>query len=143
MAQQILSTVSAQTDDGLGEVRAAVGRALGEVNQMVEFLTGKAIAAQSDPDQIYAVGLSTTRLLLAAGDLVIAWLLLRQAEVAARLLDSGEQGASGAGASTAYLQGKIAAARFFAGEVLPRLGADRRTVTAADTSLMELPEDAF
>ena len=143
VAQQILSTVSAQTDDGLGEVRAAVGRALGEVNQMVEFLTGKAIAAQSDPDQIYAVGLSTTRLLLAAGDLVIAWLLLRQAEVAARLLDSGEQGASGAGASTAYLQGKIAAARFFAGEVLPRLGADRRTVTAADTSLMELPEDAF
>ena len=110
---------------------------------MVEFLTGKALEAQSDPDQIYAVGLSTTRLLLAAGDLVIGWLLLRQAEVAARLLDSGEVGVSGAGASTSYLQGKIAAARFFAAEVLPRLGSDRRIVTGVDTSLMELPEDAF
>ena len=143
VATQILRTVSAETDDGLGEVRAAVGRALGEVDAMVEFLTGKAIASQEDPDQIYAVGLSTTRLLLAAGDLVIGWLLLRQAEVAARLLDAGETGHSGAGASTAYLQGKVAAARFFAAEVLPRLGADRRIVTAADTSLMELPEDAF
>ncbi|MGO0577377.1 acyl-CoA dehydrogenase [Ornithinimicrobium panacihumi] len=143
VAQQILSTVSAQADDGLGDVRAAVGKALGEVNAMVEFLNGKAIASQGEPKEIYAVGLSTSRLLLAAGDLVIAWLLLRQAEVATRLQTSGEPGVSGAGTSAAYLQGKIAAARFFAGEVLPRLGADRRTITAVDTSIMDLPEDAF
>ncbi|WP_134774936.1 acyl-CoA dehydrogenase [Ornithinimicrobium flavum] len=143
VAQQVMRTVSARADDGLDETRDAVGRALGEVQQMVEFLTGRAIASRSEPEQVYAVGLGTTRLLLAAGDLVIGWLLLRQAEVAARLLASGQPGVSGAGAHPAYLQGKIAAARFFATEVLPRLGADRRTITAVDLGLMELAEDAF
>lgn len=138
VAQQIVATATAQTDDGLGEVRGSVLRALGEVQQMIEFMTGKAMASQQDPEQVYAVGLHSTRLLLAAGDLIIAWLLLRQAEVAARLLDAGERPSD-----TAYLQGKVAAARFFAAEVLPRLGADRRVVTAGDTSLMELPEEAF
>jgi hypothetical protein len=138
VAQQILATVTAQTDDGLGAVRGAVARALGEIQAMVEFLTGRATAAQEDPQQLYAVGLGTTRFLLAAGDLVIGWLLLRQAEVAQRLLATGERPGD-----TAYLQGKVAAARFFAAEVLPRLGADRRTITATDISLMELPEEAF
>ncbi|QFG69676.1 acyl-CoA dehydrogenase [Ornithinimicrobium pratense] len=143
VAQQVMATVSGQQDDGLGAVREAVGRALAEVQQMVEFLTGRAMASQSEPGQIYAVGLGTTRLLMAAGDLMIGWLLLRQAEVAAGLLAAGEAGVSGAGEDPAYLQGKVAAAKFFATEVLPRLGADRRTVTAADVALMELPEDAF
>ena len=58
--------------------------------------------------------------------------------MAQRLLHSGERPGD-----AAYLQGKVAAARFFATEVLPRLGADRRTITAADVALMELPEDAF
>ncbi|MDO5740516.1 MAG: acyl-CoA dehydrogenase [Ornithinimicrobium sp.] len=143
VAQQILTTTSAAADDGLDDVRSAVSRALGEVQAMVEFCTEKAIASQQDPTQVYAVGLGTTRLLLAAGDLVISWLLLRQAEVAQRLLDSGEPGESGAGAHPAYLQGKVAAAKFFASEILPRLGSDRRIITGVDTSLMELPEDAF
>lgn len=138
VAAQIVATATAQQDDGLGPVREAVLRALGEVQAMVEFMTGRAMAAGQDPEQVYAVGLHTSRLLLAAGDLVIGWLLLRQAEVAQRLLTAGERPGD-----TAYLQGKVAAARFFAGEVLPRLGADRRIVTAADTSLMDLPEDAF
>ena len=138
VAREIMQTASAQVDDGLGEVRGAVLRALGEVQQMVEFMTGRAMASQEDPEQVYAVGLHATRLLLAAGDLVIGWLLLRQAEVAARLLEAGERPHD-----TAYLQGKVAAARFFASEVLPRLGADRRVVTSGDTSLMELPEEAF
>ncbi|MFK5647542.1 acyl-CoA dehydrogenase [Ornithinimicrobium sp. LYQ121] len=138
VAQEVLATVTAQTDDGLGDVRGAVARALGEIQAMVEFLTGRATAAQQDPQQLYAVGLGTTRFLLAAGDLVIGWLLLRQAEVAERLLATGERPGD-----TAYLQGKVAAARFFAGEVLPRLGADRRTITAPDTALMDLPEEAF
>lgn len=143
VAQQVMATVSGQRDDGLGPVREAVGRALGEIQAMVEFMVGKARASQSEPTEVYAVGLGTTRLLMAAGDLMIGWLLLRQAEVAADLLASGESGVSGAGDDGAYLQGKVAAAKFFATEVLPRLGADRRTVMAADVALMDLPEEAF
>lgn len=151
VAAQVQQTASAQVDDGLGDVRGAVLRALGEVNAMVEFLTGKAIESQERPEAVYAVGLGTTRLLLAAGDLLIGWLLLREAEVAQRLLDSGETGVSGVSGADedgqAYLRGKVAAARFFATEVLPRLGADRRTISAADAdhtaSIMDLPEAAF
>ncbi|MFK5690810.1 acyl-CoA dehydrogenase [Ornithinimicrobium sp. LYQ92] len=147
LAGEVQATASAQLDDGLGGTRAAVLRALGEVQQMVEFMSGRAQASQTEPSQVYAVGLGTTRLLLAVGDLLIGWLLLRQAEVAQRLLDAGEPGESGAGRDPAYLQGKVAAARFFATEVLPRLSADRRTITAADAdavaSIMDLPEAAF
>ena len=59
--------------------------------------------------------------------------------MAQRLLTAGERPAD-----EAFLKGKVAAARFFAAEVLPRLGADRRVVTAGDASeLMELPEESF
>ena len=51
---------------------------------------------KSDPRQeggdvtnLYKVGQNTRRLLLAAGDLVVGWLLLRQAEVAHAALDAG------------------------------------------------------
>jgi hypothetical protein len=40
------------------------------------------MASQQDIQEIYKVGLNTTRLLMAVGDLIIGWLLLRQAEVA-------------------------------------------------------------
>ncbi|ANS79863.1 3-methylmercaptopropionyl-CoA dehydrogenase (DmdC) [Serinicoccus hydrothermalis] len=151
VAAQVQQTASGQVDDGLDDVRGAVLRGLGEINGMVEFLTAKAVESQTRPEAVYAVGLSTTRFLLATGDLLIGWLLLREAEVAKRLLDSGERGVSGVSAADddgrAYLQGKVAAARFFATEVLPRLGADRRTITAADdgqvASVMDLPEAAF
>src|SRR5690606_9866565 len=139
VAQQIMETASAKTDDGLGEVRAAVMRALGELQAMIEHLVGKAMASQQEAEQVYAVGLHTTRLLMAAGDLVISWLLLRQAEVAQRLLTAGQRPAD-----EAFLKGKVAAARFGAAEVPPRLGADRRVVTAGVASeLMELPEESF
>lgn len=94
--------------------------------------------AGGDPKAIYAVGLNTTRLLLAAGDVVIAWLLLRQAEVAQAALDAGASGTD-----RDFYLGKVAAARFFTATVLPRLRSDAAVVTHTDTSLMELPESAF
>ena len=38
---------------------------------------------------------------------------------------------------------KIAAARFFTREVLPRVGADRRIIENTVVDLMDLSEDAF
>jgi hypothetical protein len=37
----------------------------------------------------------------------------------------------------------VAAARFFAREVLPRVTADRKVVEATTLDLMDLPEEAF
>jgi hypothetical protein len=83
--------------------------------------------------------------LLAFGDLIVAWLLARQAEVAGRALDRAEL--DGPGALTEsdrdFYAGKLAAARFFTTEVLPRLASDRRIVEETTNDLMEIPESAF
>ncbi len=125
-------------EDFLGTERALLGTALEDVGAMVELMVGRARAAATDPEQVYVVGLNTTRLLLAVGDAVIGWLLLRQAEVAQAALDAGATGAE-----EMFYRGKVAAARFFARTVLPRLSAERVVVTGTDTSVMELPEAAF
>ena len=54
---------------------------------MVTAMTGFLLASAGQPAEVYKVGLNTTRLLMALGDLVIGWLLLNQAEVAQRRLD--------------------------------------------------------
>ena len=106
------------------------------------FMVGELM--KSDPrnggeiTNLYKVGQNTTRLLLAAGDLVVGWLLLRQAEVA---LDALAAGASGKDQD--FYEGKVAAAQFFARQVLPLLAAERAIAEATDTLLMDLPEAAF
>jgi hypothetical protein len=99
----------------------------------------------ADPDtengdrrNVYKVGQNTTRLLLATGDLVIAWLLMRQAAVALEKLD-GDLPAK----ERAFYEGKIAAAQFFARQVLPRLSAERAVTEATDNALMDVDEAAF
>ncbi len=118
----------------LKEVAGALERGIGEVGSMVNTMSGWAAASRRDRSQIYRVGLNTTRLLLSLGDLLIGWLLLRQAEIAQQALDRG------ANRDTAFYQGKIAAARFFAQTVLPELSARRATVAGTTTEVMELDE---
>jgi len=79
---------------------------------------------------------------MALGDLVIGWLLARQAEVALAALD-GERADRLSAADRAFYQGKLATARFFAQTVLPRLAVEREIAEATTLDLMELPEEAF
>jgi hypothetical protein len=100
------------------------------------------MASLERPEEIYRAGLNTTRLLMALGDLVIGWLLARQAEIALAALDAdGESPLSGP--DRAFYQGKLATARFFAQTVLPRLALDRAQTEETTLDLMELPEEAF
>jgi hypothetical protein len=129
----------AKSDAGNGQLKAErelLETALEDVQtmvaSMVEFLTD----AGEDPRSVYKVGLNTTRLLLGLGDLVIGWLLLRQADVALTRLTAG-------GADQAFYAGKVAAARFFAATRLPLLTAERAIAEATDLDLMDLPEAAF
>lgn len=101
-------------------------------------MTGYMIGSQEEARELYRVGLGSVRFLLAIGDLVIGWLLLWQAEVALAAL---EQGATGD--DQHFYRGKVAAAKFFAANVLPRLGADRGIVENEDIAVMDLAEDAF
>ena len=122
--------------------REALGKALENVQGIVGYMAGAAF--QSDPrtggdlKNLYKVGQNTTRLLLGAGDLIVGWLLMRQAEVAKNALDAGA-----AAKDLDFYTGKIAAAKFFVHQVLPRLAAERAMAEATDLSLMEVPESAF
>ncbi|XAS76606.1 acyl-CoA dehydrogenase [Dermatophilaceae bacterium Sec6.4] len=140
LAEQILQTVKGGAgDDSLGRERELLGQGVENVQAMVENMAMTAMKSiDGEPDAIYKVGQNTTRLLLAAGDLTIAWLLVRQAEVAQARLDAGD-----AGRDEAFYQGKVAAAHFFTTTVLPRLTSDREIVEAMDNDLMTLPENAF
>ncbi len=135
-------SVTAEGEQGNGRLkkeRAALARATADVEAMVNALHGYLADSLQQPSEIDRVGLNTTRLLLALGDLVVGWLLVRQSEIAGRALDNG----TASGADTAFYQGKIAAARFFAETVLPRLAAEREIVESTTTELMDLPEAAF
>ena len=78
------------------------------------------------------------RFLLAMGDLLIGWLLLRQAEIATVALD-GDPSEDEAD----FYRGKVAAATFFAKNVLPRLTAERKIVESTDLAIMDVAEEAF
>ncbi len=137
---QIKATAQGEAGNGrLKEERAALGRAAENVEAIVNALHGFLAASLERPGEINGIGLNTTRLLLALGDLVVGWLLVRQSEVATAALDAG----SASAADTAFYHGKVAAARFFAQSVLPRLAAEREIAESATTDLMDLPEAAF
>ncbi|MGY1710000.1 acyl-CoA dehydrogenase [Geodermatophilus sp. SYSU D00758] len=139
LAGQIQATIDAEAGNGrLKEERAHLATALGEVQAMLTAVFGQLGAAQEDIANLYRVGQNTTRLLLAVGDLVTGWLLVRQAEVALGAL-AGEV----SGRDRHFYEGKLAAARFFCSQVLPRLTAERAIAEATDNSLMEVDEAAF
>jgi alkylation response protein AidB-like acyl-CoA dehydrogenase len=144
LAAQIQELTKA--DDGAGQFtheRELLAKALEDVQGIVGTMVGSLMASDTrqesgDITNIYKVGQNTTRLLMAAGDLVIGWLLLRQAEVASAAL-KGDVPA----VDRDFYTGKVAAARFFARTVLPRITAERAVAEAVDNSLMDVPEGAF
>ncbi len=140
----LLATIGqfAAADGGNGRLkaeRAALADAAAQVEAIADAMTGFLLASATSPAEVYKVGLNTTRLLMALGDLVIGWLLLTHAEVALRQLDELAPGA----ADRDFYAGKLAAARFFAATVLPRLATERKIAEETTLDLMELPEGAF
>jgi alkylation response protein AidB-like acyl-CoA dehydrogenase len=118
------------------EEKQALGKALGDLNGIIAVLVGHAMESQSEPEKIYQVGLSTSRCLMAVGDIITAWLLLRQADIAVEKLP-------GAGKDTDFYTGKIASAKFFVQNYLPHITADRKIVEATNGAIMEIPVNAF
>jgi hypothetical protein len=142
---EIRQTAEAEEGNGrLKKERTALAAAVDNVEAIVAALNGFLAASLDQPGEINRVGLNTTRLLLALGDLIVGWLLVRHAEVAQSALD-GERapGAAEHPGDEAFYLGKIAAARFFAETVLPRLAAEREIAESTSLDLMDLPEAAF
>jgi hypothetical protein len=127
----------ADAGGSLTEERELLAQALEDVQAMNGHLVHSLMASAEDVQNIYKVGLNTTRLLMSCGDLVIGWLLLRQAAVALEKLPSASV------RDKPFYEGKVAAARWFAAAVLPELTAKRAITEATDLSLMEIDEAAF
>ncbi len=127
----------AQAGGTHAEEKAALLKAVGDLNGIVGVLVGHAMASQETPAEIYKVGLNTSRCLMAVGDIITAWLLLRQADIAVEKLKGD------AGKDKDFFTGKIASAKFFCLNYLPHITADRKIVEATDSAIMDIPESAF
>ncbi|MGH3498659.1 MAG: acyl-CoA dehydrogenase [Nocardioidaceae bacterium] len=144
LAGEIKGFVASEAGNGRLKIeRGLLAQALDDTQGLVGALVGQLMssdpsAEDGDARNVYKVGLNSSRLLMALGDIVSAWLLLRQAEVALEKL-GGEVSAK----DKAFYEGKVAAAQFFARNVLPKLSAERAIAEATDLSVMDLDEAAF
>jgi alkylation response protein AidB-like acyl-CoA dehydrogenase len=144
LSAQITQWIAAEGGNGqLKEERALLQHALDDVAAIVTTMINDLRSTvpgvpHSDSRNLYKVGLNTTRLLMALGDVICAWLLLRGAEVALNRLNEelkpGEK---------AFYEGKVASGRWFARTVLPKLAAERAIAEATDLAVMDLDEAAF
>jgi alkylation response protein AidB-like acyl-CoA dehydrogenase len=140
LGEEIEAFVDSEAGNGrLKTERGLLADALDDVRAIVTAMTGWALGSLDRPAEIYKTGLNANRLLMALGDLVVGWLLCRQAEIALTRLADADVTA----ADQAFYTGKVAAARFFCAEVLPRLSAERKIAEAATGDLMDVPESAF
>lgn len=136
---QIEQFVNSETGNGrLKAERALLATALEDVQGMAATMTANLMAAQQEITQVYKVGTASVRFLMSVGDLLIGWLLQRQAAVAIEALDAGATGAE-----KSFYEGKIAVASFFAKNMLPQLTSTRAILDNVDNDLMELDEAAF
>ncbi len=136
----------AQSEAGNGRLkveRELLAKALEDAEAIVgaafsDLMASNPADENGDIKKIYKVGLNTTRLVYVLGDLVVAWLLLRGAEVALEKL-AGEVSA----ADKSFYEGKVAAASFFARNVLPLMAGERAIAENIDDSIMELDVASF
>src|ERR1700754_5162832 len=115
----------------LADGRTLLATALADLQAMTAAMTGYLMSSQENARELYRVGLESVRFLLAVGDLLIGWLLLQQAEIALNALDGDLSDRD-----RSFYAGKVAAANFFAKNVLPRLTAEREIVEAVDLTAM-------
>ena len=139
LAQQITETVKG--DEGSGQLsveRELLGQALENVQGILGAMGQWAIVSEAAITEIYTVGLNSTRLLMASGDLIIGWLLIRQAEVALAALanDPSDRDRD-------FYTGKVESARWFARNRLPLIAAERSIAEATTGEIMDIPESAF
>ena len=144
LAKEIEGFVASEAGNGRLKVeRGLLATALEDANAIVGHMINDLMSADASADggdirNIYKVGLNTSRLLMALGDVVCGWLLLRGAEVALEKLagDISDK-------DKAFYEGKIAAAQFFAQHNLPKITAERVLAEHTDLSLMDLDEASF
>jgi alkylation response protein AidB-like acyl-CoA dehydrogenase len=126
----------ASSGGNLADEKKQLLKALEDVQGMITHMIGVAMESVDDPKQIYKVGLNTSRLLMATGELIIAWLLIQQADIAQTKL-------ANPGRDKDFYDGKIASAKFFVRSVLPHIAVERAVVESETGEIMDILESAF
>lgn len=131
LGERIRSDIEAASgvDELAGFARALAGH-LAETGALTAEL---AKALQANPRLALA---NATIYLDAFGHVVIAWMWLRQALVAAQILQQGRGDA-------AFLRGKLSACRYFFVYELPRTRAQRELLAALDHTTLAMQPDGF
>jgi hypothetical protein len=127
---KIAETIDAIPNE-LAVEKAALSAALADVQGIMAAMLGK--VGQS----LYHVGLQGNRILFSLAELVIGWRLVVGACVATTKL------AAASSEDKSFYRGKLAAARFYATNVLPGIGHVRKLIERGDLDLMELPDDSW
>jgi hypothetical protein len=139
LASEITETIKATSEgDQIAAERGLLKSALEDVQGLIGTMGGWLMKSQENPNELYRVGLNTSRLLLACGDLVIGWLLLKQADVATAALAAGPSDRD-----KTFYEGKLATAKWFAQNRLPLLAAERAVAEATSLEVMEIDEALF
>jgi len=151
LAEQIQETVKAGVgDDAFERERTLLAQGLEDAQAHLGVLLTHAMASldEAQRERIHLAGLQSTGFLYSLAEVVITWLLLRHAEVAhARHGELVEGGAPAPGRSrddeVAFYAGKVAAARWFARNALPKVAMRRHVAEQEDGALMGLAVEAF
>lgn len=139
LAKEIEGFIASEAGNGrLKNERELLATALEDANAVVGHMINDLMSSAEELRNIYKVGLNTSRLLMVLGDVVCAWLLLRQAEVALEKL-AGDVSDK----DKAFYEGKVLAAQFFAQTNLPKISAERAIAEATTLDLMDLDEASF
>ncbi len=137
---QMARAVAAQIEKTQGELIAsgtadakAVARRLGAAREaflgVVDFIAG---GAKAHPNDVYA---GSVPYLMLAGNLVAGWQLARALLVAQELSSKGQD--------AAFMQAKIATARFYAEHILAKAPGQRDAIVEGAASVMALTPEAF
>ena len=136
LGQEILQLVKGGAEE-LAVERDLLGAALEDVQNHVGVLVGHSMASMQNPPEIYKTGLHTNALLESLSEVVISWLMLRQAEIAMAALPEAHD------KDRAFYEGKIASAKYFARLNLPKARLRREAAQIEDAALMEMADEAF
>ncbi len=132
LLEQVEATVKSIDPSGpLGVEQAALARALADLQGIYMSMIGKV------QESVYHVGFQGNRILFATAEVVIGWLLLKQGIVAAAKRETASE------RDRDFYQGKLAAIRFYARNVLPGVTLTRKLIEQGTLELMDVPEAAF
>jgi hypothetical protein len=120
-------------DDVLAAEREILGTMLDDVQAHIAVMVENLMASlDGDKEEIYKVGLHATPLLESMSEVVVAWQLLRHAEIAFPKVDEDP-----------FYKGKVESALWYLADVASNAAARRKRAVAEDGHLMDLPVAAF